>query len=214
MHKIHSKWRKPTPKVSARRRAAGKANAEKYVAARKLQEERAAEAESATVTKPNPKPSTSRRKLQFFESTAQLEGDSTDEDSDASESDHQKQSESDGGQGEFLLVHRDFWEKFVHEFQCSFCKTKTLEVRQESRKGFAVRIVVRCKQCGEVLNQAYTSPRANTDSTRPPFLCNQRFADAMTDMGLGNFFFTSFLLVRYIYNLQYFFDFSFRLFWY
>jgi len=31
MHKINSEWQKPTPRVSARRRAAGRANAEKYV---------------------------------------------------------------------------------------------------------------------------------------------------------------------------------------
>lgn len=172
MHEIHSRWR--TPKGSRKKGAAARANALKRWAGRP-------NPSASTTTNPqasNTSTSTSGRKISTFSKKKENLDTST------------ESIESDIGEaGEYLLIHKSFWNPFVERMMCEDCKINDGHVKFTEQHGFVNKVVVRCQSCHEIMCQGYTSPRVTSDdakSSRPPFTCNRKVVDAFLDIGTGN----------------------------
>lgn len=177
MEQEHSKWRKAKGRKSRNKKKTAETNRQKSLMRWSKTTEAATvdntESEVRSVT-PTGRPSTSARKMQYF-----TQGDGSQEElgEDRIES------------AVFLLVHRECLENILSSVVCKACKNGKPELLLSENHGFVKKITMKCSVCHDIVVQSYTSPRIpfteETESTRPPFLCNRKIVDAFLDIGIG-----------------------------
>lgn len=94
---------------------------------------------------------------------------------------------TDGSDSEYCIISLQSLESLVSQLACNDCKTNNLSCYLSERKGFAVKVCVKCKTCDDTVAENYSSVRIkNHQSTRPPFDINRKLVSAFLSVGVGH----------------------------
>lgn len=88
---------------------------------------------------------------------------------------------------EYFLMHSGQLDELVSDFQCKVCGERALSCSITERKGFCVKLSVKCSKCEEKVSEKYSSPRVtDEESSRPPFEINRQIVNAFLSIGAGH----------------------------
>lgn len=91
-------------------------------------------------------------------------------------------------ESEYILISLQSLNDLFENVNCNVCSNKCVCVQTREHHGFAIKLVVKCKSCGSVMCQTFSSPRGESTAKvhNPPFDVNTKMVSTFSRFGRGH----------------------------